>query len=303
MNLVNYINDLLYRYECVIVPGFGGFVTNRIGAKLNSVSHTFDAPKKQIAFNSHLKHNDGLLANYIASAEQISFEKASASISKVVQTWQKELQSDKVQLYNLGTISLNENQQIIFDPNKDINFLTASFGLSSVASSSVNRYGAKVKPLIPVSDTTDKKGVPLFIKYAATAAILLTLGFAGYSSHQQNQQKGVYTNQQKELEKRIQTATFIISNPLPTLELNVVKEISKPFHVVAGAFQFSENADKKVKELISQGFNAKIIGLNKWGLTQVTFNSYGNRNDAIISLNNIKSTVAKEAWLLVKTIR
>ena len=303
MKLANYINDLLYRYDCVIIPGFGGFVTNKIGAKLNSDSHTFYPPTKQIAFNSHLKHNDGLLANYIASTAEISFEEACATISIAVQKWQKELQNTKIQLDNLGTISLNEKQQIIFEPNKDINFLTASFGLSSVASSSVNRYAAKVKPLIPVSETTGKKGVPAFIKYAATAAILLTLGFAGYNNYQQNQQKEVFANQQKELEKKIQSATFIISNPLPTLKLNVVKEISKPFHIVAGAFQFTANADKKVKELISQGFNAKIIGMNNWGLTQVTFNSYANRNDAINSLNKIKRTVAEDAWLFVKTIK
>jgi len=303
MNLANYINDLLYRYDCVIVPGFGGFVTNRIGAKLNSVSHTFYPPTKQIAFNSHLKHNDGLLANYIASTEQISFEKASVSISTAVLKWQKELRNTKIQLNNLGTISLNENHQIIFEPSEEINFLTASFGLSSVASSVVNRPASQVKPLVPVSETTDKKGVPTFIKYAAAAAILLTLGFTSYNSHQQNQQKKVFANQQKELEKKIQSATFIISNPLPTLELNVVKEISKPFHIVAGAFQFAANADRKVKELISKGFNAKIIGINKWGLTQVTFNSYANRNDAINGLNKIKRTVAEDAWLFVKNIK
>lgn len=303
MNLANYINDLLYRYDCVIVPGFGGFVTNRIGAKLNSDSNTFYPPTKQIAFNSHLKHNDGLLANYIASTEQISFEKASITISSTVLKWQKELQNTKIQLDNLGAISLNENQQIIFEPSEKINFLTTSFGLSSVASTSVNRYEAKVKPLIPEVKTRDKKGVPPFIKYAATAAILLTLGFAGYNDHQQNQQKEIFTNQQKELEKKIQSATFIISNPLPILELNVVKEISKPFHVVAGAFQFTQNADKKVKELISKGFNAKIIGVNKWGLTQVTFNSYANRTDAVNNLNKIKRTVSEEAWLLIKTIK
>jgi hypothetical protein len=303
MNLANYINDLLYRYDCVIVPGFGGFVTNRIGAKLNSVSDTFYPPTKQITFNSHLTHNDGLLANYIASTEQISFEKASVAISTTVLKWQKELQNTKVQLANLGAISLNENQQIIFEPNEEINFLTTSFGLSSVAASAVKRYASQVKPLVLVSQTTDKKGVPTFIKYAATAAILLTLGFAGYNSQQQNQQKEVFANQQKELEKKIQSATFIISNPLPTLELNVVKEISKPFHVIAGAFQFTANADKKVKELISKGFNAKIIGMNEWGLTQVTFQSYANRNDAINGLNKIKRTIAKDAWLFVKNIK
>ena len=66
MILAKHITDLLYRYDCVIVPEFGGFITNRIGAKLNESTQTFYPPTKQITFNSHLKHNDGLLANYIA---------------------------------------------------------------------------------------------------------------------------------------------------------------------------------------------------------------------------------------------
>ena len=303
MNLANHINDLLYRYDCVIVPDFGGFVTNRIGAKLNSDTHTFYPPTKQIAFNSHLTHNDGLLANYIASSEQISFEKATTAISLSVIKWRNELQKKAIQLDNLGAISLNENQQIIFEPKKEVNFLTASFGLTTIESSSIERYRQEVKPLIPVVNATEKKGVPTFIKYAATAAILLTLGIAGFNGYEQNQQKEVFASQQIALEKKIQSATFVISNPLPTLKLNVVKEVVKPYHVVAGAFQIAENADKKVKELISKGFDAKIIGVNKWGLTQVTFNSYTDKNDAINSLNKIKRTVSKDAWLLVNTIK
>ena len=81
MTVAKYINDLLYRYDCVIVPNFGGFISNRIGAKVNRVSHHFYPPTKQIAFNVHLKQNDGLLVNYIASVENISFEKAIAKIS------------------------------------------------------------------------------------------------------------------------------------------------------------------------------------------------------------------------------
>ncbi|WP_299670506.1 SPOR domain-containing protein [uncultured Polaribacter sp.] len=300
MNLANYINDLLYRYDCVIVPDFGGFVTNRIGAKLNTDTHTFYPPTKQITFNSHLKHNDGLLANYIASSEQISFEKASTAISLLVIKWQNELQSNEIQLNNLGAISLNDNKQIIFEPTKEINFLTASFGLSSVASSSITRYKAQVKPFIPVVNPTQKKAVPTFIKYAATAAILLTLGFAGYNGYQQNKQKEVFAIQQTALEKKIQTATFVIANPLPTLDLNVVKEKEKKYHVIAGAFQFPENAEKKVKQLLLEGFDAKIIGVNKWGLTQVTFNSYVDKKDAINRLNKIKRTVSKDAWLHIK---
>ena len=76
MTLANYISNLLYRYECVIVPNFGGFVTNNISAKINHFTHTFNAPSKQLTFNFHLQNNDGLLANYVATSEKISYQKA-----------------------------------------------------------------------------------------------------------------------------------------------------------------------------------------------------------------------------------
>lgn len=298
MNLANYINDLLYRYDCVIVPDFGGFVTNKIGASLDKNTHTFYAPSKQITFNSHLTVSDGLLANYIASSENISFEKASNAITLCVIRWQNELQSKALKIGAIGSLSLNENDQIIFEPSKQVNYLPESFGLATVTSSTIKRPQEIVKPLVPVVDKKERKGIPAFIKYAATAAILLTLGLTANNFYQQNIQETLLANQQKSLEKKIQTATFVISNPLPTIELNVVKEQVKPYHVVAGAFQIRENAVKKVNQLKKQGYNASIIGVNKWGLTQVVFNSFADRNDAINNLYKIQATVSKDAWLL-----
>ncbi|MGJ8743418.1 SPOR domain-containing protein [Polaribacter sp.] len=302
MILANYINDLLYRYDCVIVPDFGGFVTNRIGAKLDETTQMFYPPSKQITFNSHLKHNDGLLANYIASAENISFEKASTAISLSVIKWQNELQTAAISLENIGTLSLNDENQIIFEPNAVFNFLTDSFGLTALESSAIKRYKEQVKPLVPVVEKTAEKGIPAFIKYAATAAILLTLGFAGYAGYQQKEQEKLLANQQKAIQKKIQAATFVISNPLPTIELNVAKEIPKPYHIVAGAFQFPENAQKKVDELKKKGYNAQIIGVNKWGLTQVSFNSFVKKREAINNLYRIQKTVSKDAWLLIEKL-
>ena len=303
MKLATYINDLLYRYDCVIVPDFGGFVTNKIGAKANNFTHTFTPPTKQVTFNSLLKHNDGLLANYIASAENISFTKASTAISLSVIKWQNELQSKAVQIDSLGILSLNEEKQIIFEPNAAVNYLTESFGLDTVTSSAISRFKEQVKPLNPLPVKEERKrGIPAFIKYAATAAILLTLGYAGYNGYENNLQKENLANQEKAIQKKIQAATFVISNPLPTINLNVVKEVAKPFHIVAGAFQFAENAEKRVEELKAKGFDAQIIGVNKWGLTQVTFNSYTNRNEATNNLYRIQKTVSKDAWLLVEKL-
>lgn len=306
MNLANHINDLLYRYNCVIVPDFGGFVTNKIGAKISETSNTFSPPSKQVTFNNHLKVNDGLLANYIALSENISFDKAVEVIALEVVKWKDEIQNTSIKIDDIGVLSLNENDQIIFEPSTKVNYLTTSFGLSTTVANSIERNNVTVKTLQPTTEPKDKKVVPSFIKYAATAAILLTLGFVGNNAYQQNKQETLLAKKENAIQKKIQSATFVIPNPLPTIEINVAKEADKKeitkeaYHVVAGAFQILENAEKKVKALKKQGYNASILGVNKWCLVEVAFNSFADKNDAINNLYKIQKTVSKDAWLLVK---
>lgn len=300
MNLETYIKDLLYRYDCVIVPDFGGFVTKRISAKINEATHQFFPPSKQLSFNRNLNNNDGLLANYIASVENISFEKASNAIALSVIKWQNEIQTKPIVLETIGTLKLNENRQIIFEPTTHVNFLAESFGFHSFESSAIKRYKQEVKNIIPEVTNKDKKGFPIFIKYAASAAILVALGISLYSNYEATVQKEVFAKQQKALEKKIQTATFVISNPLPTIDLTVAKELPKQFHVVAGAFQIPENAERKVAQLKAEGHDASIIGVNKWGLTQVVFASFSDKNDATNYLYKIQNSTSKDAWLLIK---
>ena len=90
MSLATYIKDLLFRYDCVIVPDFGGFVTNKISAQIDEQSNTFYPPTKKVSFNHHLTHNDGLLSNYVASSEHISFQQANQKIVATVSAWNKE---------------------------------------------------------------------------------------------------------------------------------------------------------------------------------------------------------------------
>lgn len=296
MDLANYIKDLLYRYDCVIVPDFGGFITNNIGAVV-SKNHGFFPPRKQLGFNSNLTHNDGLLANYIASVENISFEKATNAISLSVIKWNKKLQSEKVVLENLGSLFLNNEKKIIFNPDDTINYLTSSFGLVSYESKIVSRI--KEKPVIVPIEKNKK--IPVFVKYAASAAVLFAIGFASFISLKNYNKHKTAVARKEAVEKQIQSATFFISNPLPTIKLSIEpKKIEKPYHIIAGAFQFEKNANKKVSELIQKGFNAKIIGKNKWGLTQVAIKSLENREDAEELLKIVKATVAKDAWILFR---
>ena len=79
-----YISDLLYRHDCVIIPGLGGIITNYRSAQIHPVSHTLRPPSKSIRFNVNLQEDDGLLANYVSSCESISFASAQIKIERFV---------------------------------------------------------------------------------------------------------------------------------------------------------------------------------------------------------------------------
>lgn len=300
MTLANYINDLLYRYDCVIVPNFGGFITNKISAKINN-EHTFYPPTKQIAFNKNLQHNDGLLANYIASSQNISFEKANVFIANQVAKWQEELQQTSIKIAEVGTLQLNTEKHLVFEPNIASNFLTASFGLATVEAKPVPHL-KEVKTFIPVNQVAkkEKKSIPNFVKYAASVAVLLALGIAGYNGIQEQKNQEFLAKQQQEVKQKIQQATFVIDTPLPTFNLNIESVSSKPYHIIAGAFQLEENALKKVTELQNKGYDAVILGKNEWGLIQVSFGGYNTDKEAREVLESVRERENFDAWLLVK---
>jgi len=305
MTLAKYISDLLYRYECVIVPNFGGFVANKISAKVNHFTHTFYAPSKQLTFNTHLKNNDGLLANYIATSQSISYINAVKFIETEVNKWSIILEQEELELENIGFLNKNDKGILIFDPVYTVNYLTSSFGFDNYVSPAIKRITERGKTavltpdVIPIHNTAK---TPAFIKYAAAAILIFALGTVSWKEYQNYTYKNLVAQselQQQKVDKKIQEATFVISNPLPAITLNVTKQTHN-YHIIAGAFRESGNADKKLEQLLKKGYNAKILGVNKWNLTQVAYESFDSRRRAVNQLNTIRRTENKDAWLLVK---
>jgi cell division protein FtsN len=215
---------------------------------------------------------------------------------------------ETVELDNIGSFRLSKDGKYIFEPSNSVNYLTSSFGFNTYVSPAVKReeYKEKVRKLetiAPVLSSEEQKHkTPAFIKYAATAAIVFALGSVGWNQYQKFEYNSLVAKaelQQQQVEKKIQEATFVISNPLPAITLNVTKETFN-YHIIAGAFRESENADKKLQELLDKGFNAKILGINKWNLTQVSYSSFNSESEAVNSLNEIHKTESKDAWLLVQ---
>ena len=311
MQLETYISDLLYRYECVIIPDFGAFLTQPVSAKVDTNNNTFYPPKKILSFNEQLKNNDGLLAKYIADVEKTPYEVAVKKIAKKTKTLKSYLaQGETLSFKNIGDITLNNEGKITFEPSYHLNYLTDAFGLSKFVSPSITREVYKkqvenIEKTAPIAITQEKRKSINYLKYAAIAVIALTLGGFVASNYYLNQiETQNQIAQQKatqEIENKIQEATFIIDNPLPSVTLNVAKQ-SGNFHIVAGAFRIEENCDKKLKQLHDEGFSARKIGANKYGLHQVVYSSYDTRAEAQRELYKIKRTHNPDAWLLAQKL-
>lgn len=319
MVLERYICELLYRYNCVVVPEFGAFLTQRKSAGLHKNSNTFYPPSKTLSFNNQLTVNDGLLISYMATAENSEYEKVLEKVNEIVRDWKLKLkQGHKISLENIGEIWLNEEEKMQFQPFNKVNYLTASFGLSSFVAAPITREILKeeveeLEEKIPFIITPEKRETASFrpyLKYAAIFLLAVSTGLTVYRTYNevQNNQQLAQEEAQKQVSEKIQEATFFDIAPLelPTLNLNVTttpekvvrKTSEKIHHIVAGAFRFETNAEKKVQELRSKGYNAAYIGTNAHGLHQISYNRFTNAKEALAYLKEIKATVASEAWML-----
>lgn len=310
MTLSKPISDLLYRYQCVTIPGFGAFITNYRSAQHNAADHSFYPPSKQLTFNSQLVTNDGLLASYISECDGISFENAMDRIEEEIKLWKKEFSNnEEVVLENVGSLSLNAEGNLLFTPTNSVNYLTASFGLSSFTSPAIKRevYKEEVEKLekrVPVAITQERRSQPPYLRYAAIGLFLigLGLGIKELNDYNKKQQQEIATQTQETVEDSIQTATFFDTAPmeLPAINLNLTKAEIKKYFVVAGAFRVKNNATKKVNQLTAKGYEAELIGTNRFGLHQVSFAGFVDKDAALKALRTIRRNETRDAWLLAK---
>jgi len=318
MNIEHYISQLLYRHQCVIMPGFGAFLTEIQSAEIQDATHSFYPPKKVISFNAYLKSNDGLLANHIAQSEKIEYTQAVNIIENEVINWKNKLKNAEIlSLKNIGDFALNLDKNLVFTPSTQLNYLMQSFGLTAYVSPTIKREVLQVvEPA--VEEMTEKvhflepNNNPgnQFLKYAALFVLgvgaLGALGYFGinyYENKIQEETLLVQTKVQKQVNQKIQEATFVIANPLPSVTLSVTNtNTKKPYHIVAGSFRNEVNANKIVAELTKLGYTPRKLKPNKNGLYPVFYGSFSSYSEAQKTLSTVKKNHNPEAWLLIEEL-
>ena len=306
----HYISNLLYLHDCVIIPGFGGFVGNKKSAFIHPVSGIIYPPSKELLFNKNLTQNDGLLATHIAKQEKIDLSETSSLIEDFVQSIQTELNSRSAfKLQKVGTFTKGKEENISFLQDKNQNYNLASFGMqANHKSKKVERTISDEKEVIV--KTIKQKDFGKTLKRAAAVLVPL-IGLSLIGITQEENINDIYS-QMANLNPFTNSKTEIVKEaPIKEIEVPIVEiietekvEIVIPiiteqhtYYIIAGAFAEQKNANKMLQKLKRWNYDASIVeGEN---LMRVSYNSFQNREDALLALAEIRKD-NKSAWLLTK---
>jgi hypothetical protein len=327
MNITNLVSQLLRKYDCVVIPEFGGFITKYCDAGIDLGNLEIYPTARIVAFNKELVCKDNLLQNYISKINDISDEQALENIQRFVSDFNNKLKEGKtIRFADLGDFCHKSNQ-LVFTPNPDLNLLNSSYGLQKFSYPVLKTNSEvliKKKQFIKSESVKKSKGKRL-IYISSAAAVIGGLMFLAFKT-------GMFENR-PDLQIAgfnpvyvIETATsgvpeeIKIKETISISEINFVGEeiteetlviksipktesvISEPVsdfrnHIIAGSFSSKRNAENLQKDLLQNGYNSQIFAAPN-GMYRVSVKSYLDQNSAVQELNAMRLELGnKELWV------
>ena len=184
MNLSVYLSELLKTSDCVIIPDLGGFIANYPISGYDERTDQFTPPSKEIIFSGKLKRNDGLLVNYISDRDGIGYLEARKIVAEFVAESIFKLESgDRIIFDQIGTLRFDQNEHLIFDPEKSKIIRTDAFGLDSFHFPRlVNKYSQAPKPVFRDKDPEPQRHLHPALKYVLIGMpLVVALYFIPYN--------------------------------------------------------------------------------------------------------------------------
>ena len=271
MELGIIIKHLLIENECVVVPGFGGFLTEDVPAAMTATA--IRPPAKTFRFNRGIKKDDGLIVTQVKNASE-TYAAALGKIETEAREWQKTLSAEKsLRLDQLGTIKQWEDGRWEFYPMEDNNDNPENYGLREV----------KIVPLSAQSDADNLKGGARrkyrFRQYAVAALVLLALGILSIFAfnHFEGQVASVMPSITADSPFTTSAVEDEISAPVKAMPdfadpEKVVSPIDPtprqpisegPFHLIVGSFPSQAAAKKEMEEWTSKGYSPRLLSAAK----------------------------------------
>jgi nucleoid DNA-binding protein len=324
LDITAFIRELLFGHDCVIVPGFGGFIGNYTPARIDKNSSTFFPPVKQISFNRNLNHNDGLLVGRISESAKINYVDARNLVEEFVNDIRRRLlKGEKVVFENIGSFINNHEGNVQFEPERDVNYHLDSYGLTSFHLAPLEGYDVRKKVLKfkdkePMRQASVRKilwraaviiplltvlvVVPLttdIFKTKVQRTSLNPLANIEFENNRQAIDKNKSADSILNLSQAIVTEKTVTSESIVPVkaEKTIQSEgIEEVYCLVAGSFKSENNAAVLVKKLETEGYKPELLkGPN--GFIRVSAMRCSNLSEAV----NTKDSIGKKysgTWVI-----
>ncbi len=334
MDINRNIKDLLYRYDCVILPGFGGFLANYTPAAIDYDRNIFGPPSKKISFNSQLIHNDGLLISSVSTSSGLGYKDARKIVETFIQDARDQLNKGKrLEFDGLGTFFNGNDKTLRFEPDESVNYLSHSFGFSTFEFDQLEEFDvrkkirSRFKGITPTDRNRRNKvirraviAIPVLI--ALTLVPLKTNLFKSLSNTTslgpvKNSEPGeeVIENKMGEIQDHAadENAVYVVPEEASLPEpkggeseddaISLKKPLVSPsgsYYVIAGSFKNQDNAFRLQSNLRGQGYSGEIFNTDT-GFFRVALNGYETYSEAKSALRTyeIQNPVEKY-WILKK---
>lgn len=156
IQLQRHIEILLLSHDCVIIPGFGGFIAHHVDAHYDEGDRLWLPPYRTLGFNHQLTLNDSLLVQSYVEAYDMSYPDALRQIESEVEELKGILHSEgEYVMDGVGTLSVNIEGNIEFEPCEAGILSPEVYGLSDFSFKRLK----DAKPLIEVTSTVSKAKV------------------------------------------------------------------------------------------------------------------------------------------------
>lgn len=246
------IIDLLARQECVIVPGFGGFVVNDCMAKLDGGK--FLPPRKELVFNARLVHNDGDLVHAIMRERSCSFEEASKSVSDGVTSIWTALKNDGVYAVpDFGVFTMKSGKVAFLQKNLKV-ACGDSFGLNEFYFPMLDKNHGK-----PSADSSASHPLKTFTISAAAAVAFLLVGQPVNDSSTQQDMASLIPLKvsQASLEKELEVKKMELSQAQN--ELEAYRDADADYYLIVSDFPDEESAVSFIRKAKRESFSLLCI--------------------------------------------
>jgi len=116
--VIDHLEYLLRRHDCVTVPGIGALMVRYRPARFDSRNPlVLLPPSREVVFNGALTESDGILESSVARRDGISFEVARRIVKEEAESLFHQLRTfGAIALGRLGELSYTEYDTILFSP-------------------------------------------------------------------------------------------------------------------------------------------------------------------------------------------